>query len=627
MKGSLALFALSSVSLVAFSAAAEDVPAMQPVVVVATRADTPLNEIASSVTVISREQIERENKPEVADLLRQVPGLTVANNGGVGQTTRVFMRGTNSNHVLVMMDGVRLNDPSDPGDAFDFANLNTDNIERIEVLRGPQSTLYGSEAIGGVINIISKKGAGAPKATAFAEYGRYNTSRAGVGSSGQIGDTRYSFEATNRHSNGISAFDKKFGGTEKDGNEVYTFSGNVASKLSDNFTAKMNARYSRVETEFDSLGTFTRPLDDAVPDNDSRQFSGRVSGELSLFDGRWVQELGASTLNLNRGQITVYYDSLGNELFGRQEEIGARQTVDWVNHVKLTKNNLFTFGGEIYSDRFKTQSLGEVNNDDRAVFADDQITYGDFFTNVAVREDFNQAYGDQFTWKVAPGYRIEATGTTLKATYGTAFKAPSLSQLYDPSYGNPLLHPEKSTGWDAGFEQSLLKDTVVFGATAFRNDITQLIFNANTPPFAPINIGKARTEGVESTATFKPFKALSLTLNHTYTLAENRSQDKELLRRPRHMVDAGANYQLNNAWDFGARARYSSSRRDIDINFPYGTLYVKSYTVVDLNADYRFNSHVTFYGRVDNLLDKRYEEVYAYGQPGLSVFGGVKLAY
>ena len=624
---SLALSALlTTVSFAAF--ADDDVTTLQPVVITATRSATPLNEIASSITVITADDIAQQNKSDVASLLREVPGVTVANSGGFGQTTRVFMRGTNSNHVLVMMDGVRLNDPSDPGDAFDFSNLNTDNIEQIEVLRGAQSTLYGSEAIGGVINIITKTGKGKPSLTGFAEYGRYNSTREGVGSSGEIGRTSYSFTATDNHTNGISALDKQFGGTEKDGNGTYTFAGNVASKLTENFTAKINARYSRVNTDFDSPGSFIRPSDDPLPENDSRQFNGRVAGELKLYGGQWVQELGVSTLNLNRSQITEYFDSSFNDLFGRQQEIGSRQTVDWIHHLKVAQDNMLTFGGEIYSDHFKTLSLAEQNNDNRAVFADDQFTIDkNFFMNVAAREDFNESYGAQFTWKLAPGYHITQTGTTLKMTYGTAFKAPSLSQLYDPSFGNPALNPEKSKGWDAGFEQALLKDKLVFGATAFRNDIQQLIGNANTPPFAAINTGKARTEGVESTATFKPIKTWSLTASHTYTLSENRSGDSELLRRPRHMVNVGTTYNYSDAGDVGLNARYSGSRRDIDFNIPFGSVYVKSYTALDLSTNYKINPNLSLYGRVDNVLNKHYEEVFGYGEPGLTAFVGAKVGF
>ena len=265
-----------------------------------------------------------------------------------------------------MIDGVVVNDPSDPGDAFDFSNLTTDNIERIEILRGPQSTLYGSEAMGGVINIITKQGQGTPRTTAFVEGGSYDTHREGVGESGEIGNTSYSIAASEGHTHGFSTYDKKFGATEADGDQTYTLSENIASKLTDNFTLKLTSRYNRNVADFDSIASFTRS-DDPLPVNDSRQFNGRVAGELSLLDGKWTQELGISYLDLRRSQITVFYDSFGNELFGRQYDQGVRQTIDWVHHIKVTPDNTLTLGTEAYTDYFKTGSLPVIDVDNRAI--------------------------------------------------------------------------------------------------------------------------------------------------------------------------------------------------------------------------------------------------------------------
>jgi len=604
---------------------ADDTPVVPEVVVTATRSPVPLNQIASSMTVITQDEIQQQNKPTVIELLREVPGVTIANTGGVGQSTRVFMRGTNSNHVLVIIDGVVVNDPSDPGDAYDFSNLTTDNIERIEILRGPESTLYGSQAIGGVINIITKQGVGAPKYNGYAEYGRYNTRKEGLGTSGEINGTSYSFSANEGHTDGISAFDKKFGGHEKDGDDDYGFSGNVASKLTDNFTLKFNARYNRSDVDFDSPGAFTRPSDDPLPRSDSRQLNMRTAGELSLLDGKWTTELGASTLQFNRDEITVFYDALGDELFGRQQQLGQRNTLDWINHVKILPDNTLTFGAETYTDQFKADGISSVNVDNSAIYADDQFNIGkNFFMNVGSRLDENQAFGQEFTWKVAPGYHIPETGTTLKATYGTGFKAPSLAQLYDPSSGNPLLNPEKSKGWDAGFEQALWGDKLIFGSTFFRNDIRELIGFANSPPYDAINTGKARTEGAENTVTLRPAIDWKINASYTYTLAEDRTKHVELARRPKQQVLLGADYQYNLEGDVGADVRYSSDRRDINIYSPYNVVFVKSFTVLDLYTNYKLNPTVTLYGRLDNVLDKRYEEVYAYGEPGMALTGGIK---
>ena len=595
----------------------------------ATRSERPINEVASSVTVIDREQIERENKPTVVELLREVPGVTIANSGGVGQTSRVFLRGMNSNHVLVVMDGVMVNDPSDPATAFDFSNLTTDNIDSIEILRGPQSTLYGSQALGGVIVINSKKGTSTPRSTALVEYGRYNSGRISLGNSGVAGKTSYALNAAQSHTDGISAFDKKFGGREKDSNDTTTLSAHVEAALAEQFTFKGNARYNRTDTDFDSTGSIgnfgARPDDDLEPNADSRQLNVRGAGELSLFDGKWVQELGISTVNFNRALITEYFDSFFAPHFGRQQYKGRRDMVDWVHHLKLIENHVTTIGAEMSSDHYKTNSLKEENVDNRAVFADDQYYITpDLFVNYGARLDNHQSFGKAFTWKVAPGYNITATGTRLKASYGTGFKAPSLSQLFDPVSGNANLMPEKSRGWDAGFEQSLWGEKLVFGSTVFRNTITDLIGFGPSPLFLTLNVGKARTEGVENTITLRPATDWTIRLAHAYTLTGNRNRDTELLRRPKNQFNVGADYQFSDAVNVGANWRYAGSRRDFYWSNSVLTS-IPSFSVLDFSANYKLTDDASIYARLENVLDKRYEEVSGFGQPGRGLYVGVKL--
>ncbi len=597
----------------------------------ATRSDTPIDQLASSVTVVSSAQIEREHKLTVVDVLRGIPGISVASSGGVGQTSRIFLRGTNSNHVLVVIDGVVVNDPSDPATAFDVSNLTTDNIERIEVMRGPQSTLYGSQALGGVINIVSKKSTGAPKYTALAEYGRYNSSKFQLGTTGSVGTTSYSVSVGKSYTNGISAFDKEFGGREKDGNDTYTLSVNVASRLTDNFTAKLNGRYNRTDTDLDSVGSIggggARPDDDLLPSADNRQINLRAAGELSMLDGAWVQELGVSTLNVNRDYTTEYFDSMFTPFFGSQYFKGRRDTVDWIHHLKLIPNHITAIGVEAYTDYFKSSSVAQQNVDNMAVFAEDRFSITpDFFVNYGARLDDHQAFGKEFTWKVAPGYNITTTGTRLKASYGTGFKAPSLSQLFDPTSGNPELGPEKSKGWDAGFEQSLFGDKVVFGSTVFRNTITDLIGFGGPPLFPTINVGKARTEGVESSLTLRPMRDITVSAAHSYTLTSNRKNNTELLRRPKHQFTLGTSYQYSDKGDVGMNVRYAGSRRDFRYS-DSALVSIPGFTVMDMNTSYKVHPNASVYARLENVLDKRYEEVSGFGQPGRGLYVGVKANY
>jgi vitamin B12 transporter len=581
-----------------------------PIIISATRSPTSASEIASSVTVITEEEIERKHPVDVVELLRDAPGMNVAAYGGPGQTASVFMRGTNSSHVLVLIDGVPVNDPSGPSNAFDFSNLNVDNIERIEILRGPQSTLYGSNAIGGVINVYTKQGKGRRTVNSYAEYGRYNTARLGTGGSGEIGATSYSLFASGMHTDGFSAFDKKFGGKERDGSDSQTFSANIAREISDNFTAKINGRYNRVDSELDMIGA-----DDPVPHNDVRQFNGRVSGELKLLDGKWTQELGVGTLRTRRFASEFTYDDYQ----------GAHDMIDWVHRFKILPNNTLLLGTEAWEESFQADDLPNFNVNNKAVFAEDQFSYGPFFTSGGVRLDQHETFGRAFTWKVAPGYRIAFTGTTLKGTYGTGFKAPSLFQLYDPTSGNTDLKPEKSRGYDVGFEQSVLGDKVTFGATWFHNVITDLFSFEPAFPFTSINLGKARTEGVESFVTWRPVPEWTLGATHTYTLADDTMNDLQLLRRPKHRANVNALYQYSLDGDIGVNVRYVGVRRDYGLDFNRTDL--DGFVTLDLTTNYRVSRMATLYGRVDNLLNRRYEEVFGFGTPRLSLVAGVKSSF
>lgn len=608
--------AVAFVSL-ASPAFAGDEPATIPnIVITATRAPTDASKIASAVTVITREEIEQKNRPSVVELLRDVPGVVVAANGGHGQTSSLFMRGTNSDHVLVLVDGVPVNDPSGPKDAFDFSNISTDNVERIEILRGPQSTLYGTQAIGGVINIISKTGRGAPKQTAFVEYGRYNTTKAGVGSSGEIGRTSYSLTASQLNTGGISALDTRYGGYERDGSNVSTLAANISQSVSERFKAKFNARYSRVDSELDGYDSFFNFVDTPLPRNDMRQFNGRVAGELRSSDGRWVQELGVGALNINRSASEVTYDHY----------IGNHDVIDWVHHYSLSKDHVLTGGLESWYESFRDLGrLAQRSTSNKAAFVNDQWSWESFFASAGARVDDHQTFGKAFTWKIAPGYRIAATGTVLKFTYGTGFKAPSLYQLFDPTSGNTALRPEKSKGYDGGFEQALWGDRVTFGASWFHNAIRNGFDFMPTYPYQSINKGKLRTQGVESFVHLRLSPEWSLNATHTYTLADDALADRALLRRPKHQATAGGEWQFSGEGSAGFSMRYFANRQDYDLTSNVATL--KGFTTFDLFADYRLSPQATVYSRLDNLFDRRYEEVYGYGMPGRALTVGVKAEF
>ncbi|NBO18249.1 MAG: TonB-dependent receptor [Proteobacteria bacterium] len=605
---------LAGASLLCFPAfAAEDNTELPQVIVSANRTEMPVNQIASSVTVISRAEIERKNAQTVLDMLREVPGLSIAQNGGVGQTASLFMRGTNSNHVMVMVDGMWVNDPSTPTGAVDFSNLPNENIERIEIMRGPQSALYGSSAVGGVINIITRRGQGKPQYNAFAEYGRYNTRRGGLSTNGEVGRTAYAMSVSQLRTTGISAIAPRFGGVETDSNDTRGFSGNFSTRVTDHFTAKINSRYSRVNTEFDNFSSDSR-----VPSNITSQHNLRAAGELKLYDGKWTQELGISQFNSNRVIVGGFS--------GFQDIDANREMIDWVHHLRMVPNHVMTFGVEHWGEEFKSRVLTKREVHNTAAYADDQIELSDAaFVGVSGRVDLNQAYGHAYTYKIAPGYRILSTDTLLRASYGTAFKAPSLVQLFDPTSGNRNLNPEHSRGFDFGFEQAVQGDKASFGSTFFRNDIRQLFGFISTAPFTTINEQSARTQGVESFITLHPVDSFNFKITHTYTQSDNTSTDRELVRRPRHQVDASATYYVRPEWDVGANLYFSGARRDF--NFSGATVNVDKFYRLDLVSNYRLTPTYSVYGRLDNALDARYEETFGFARPRRALMVGAKAKF
>ena len=606
-------FAFSAtVSAAAFAAHADaDAPpaaATPDIVISATRNPTPAREVASSITVIDREEIEQKRLPTVADYLREVPGVSVASNGGPGQTTRVFLRGADSDHTLVLVDGVAVNDPSDVGDAYDFAYLTPDNIERIEVLRGPQSTLYGSSAIGGVISITTRQGEGKPGVQGFAEGGSYDTYKAGIGSSGATDRFNYSVEGTRFRTGGFPTFDHFLGGQGSDPVADDTLSGRASAKLADNLSVNVAGRYTNGVANYDDFGA---NADNKTADH---QWSGRASGDLALFDGVWKQELGVSDMRNLRNTI--------NDGFVTEYD-GSRQKADWVNNVKLAPNNTGTLGFELQRESFDGTGSPETSMDTRSAFAQDQLSFGDaFFATVGGRVDNFSTFGTTATYRVAPAYFIKDTGTKLKASYGTGFKAPSLFQLNAPIYGNARLQPEKSRGWDAGFEQSFWGDRLSFGSTYFRNDIRDLI-DFDFATFRYLNVGRAQTHGLENFILLRPWTDTMLRADYTYLRTEDEATHSELLRRPQNTLNLTLDQRfLEGKGDAQFIVRSVSGREDIDFNF--SPTIVKPYTTLNVNASYQLVPEARIYGRIDNLLDKRYEEIYGYGQPGLTFMVGVK---
>jgi len=614
---------------------------LEKVVVTATRVETPIEEIASSMTVISSKEIERKKKATVSEVLKGIEGLDVVQTSGVGRDTSIFIRGANSEHTLVMIDGVEVNDPISPGRSYDFAHLTVDNIERIEVIRGPQSTLYGSDAIGGVINIITKKGEGRPKFFASAEGGTFMTFRESTGVSGGNRWINYSLGLSRFDTNGISAANKKDGNYERDGYKNSSLSARLGFAPQENLDVDFIFHYIDAKTDLDNSGGAGG--DDPNYVQKSKQLLFKTQVGLSLFDHRWTQKLAFATTDNDRDVKNKKDDQ--HPFDSEQGHYdGQLIKLDWQHNLQLHKTNDLTFGLEYEEEEGKSRYYWEsqwgpgeslfpkktVNT--KGCYIQDQIKLWDrLFATLGVRIDDHSRFGTETTYRIAPAYLIKETGTKMKGTFGTGFKAPTLYQLYAPAtlwgpIGNKDLKPEKSKGWDFGVEQNFLKNRVILGATYFRNDFKDLIQYEMGQGY--INIAKAKTEGIELFSSVKPVDDLTVRVNYTYTDTEDKTTGETLIRRPKNKIGLDLNYHFLKRGNVNLGVIYAGERDDKDFSIsPPRRVKLDQYTLVNLAASYDISKNFQLFGRVENLLDKDYEEVKGYGTPGLSIFGGIKLSF
>jgi vitamin B12 transporter len=596
--------------------------AEEEVVVTATRLPTPESEVASSITVITAEEIARRQERSLPDVLKDVPGLNLVQEGGPGGQTSVFMRGTNSNHTKVLIDGIDVSDPSNAVGSFDLGPLLAQDVERVEVLRGPQSGLYGSDAIGGVINIITRSGQGPAQFTAEAERGSFDTFNQFGSVSGSSDALHYSANVEHVRSGAtpVTPLDVLASGERR--NDDYDDNLTVSTKLGLDVTQGLDlaliGRYTdthlRVTGDDDVLFGFPDPQQSQ---NDTTAYYGRVAAHLLSLDGRLEQTLG----------VAYTRDTLTSVVPGPFEGVnqGVRIKIDWQGALKLAVGETLLLGAEHQREAISQPIAAGLNTNAGYVELQSQLAPG-LFTALNARYDDNERFGGKLTYRIAPTYLISATDTKLKASFGTGFKAPTLSQLYQsfPPYffANPDLKPETSTGYDAGIEQGLGR-ALQLGGTYFRNRIRDLI-ESNVTGTTYANIGRATTQGVESFVALRPSRALTLRVDYTYTEAIDDERDQELLRRPKHKGSLDVAWQAADTFVIDASVLTVSDWIDGNRDFSIPRLRAPGYTVANLAASYDVTRHLTVFARIDNLLDRRYENPYGFLQPSLGVFGGIK---
>jgi vitamin B12 transporter len=605
----------------------------QEIVVTATKLETPVKEVGSSITVITGEQIEKMQKTSVLEVLRTVPALDVNQSGGPGGATSILIRGAKSEHTLVIMDGVEMNDPITPGRTFNFAHLSVDNIERIEILRGPQSTLYGSDAIGGVINIITKRGGGTPSAFASLEGGSYNSVREAAGSSGGNEWIQYSMGFSHWNTDGISAASEGDGNSEQDAYRNTNVYGFLSLEPVDNFDLDFTLRF----IDADSNGDIGYGVGGDDPNylTLSQQLLFRSQGRLYLFDDIWEQTLGFSftdhDLYTRNDRDEVNPD---NYLLSTYQ--GQILKFDWQNNFYIHDTNIATFGIETEEDKgestyYEESIYGPWTNDfesksarTTAYYLQDQIKLWDsWFTTLGVRVDDHTRFDTEVTYRIATAYLVQQSDTKIKASYGTGFKAPTLLQLYS-YWGNEDLGPEESTGWDFGLEQSVFENRVSVGATYFYNDIDNLI---NFEGATYDNVGEAVMKGVEAFGSIQPTEKLETRFSYTYTNTKDKATAEDLIRRADNKFSFILDYGFREKGNIHLDILYIGERDDMvfdPITYESSRVRLDDYVTVNPAFSYLISERVQMFFRIENLFDRNYEAISGYGAPGISVYGGIK---
>jgi vitamin B12 transporter len=657
MKTRLSVTASVTTLLVALPALADERPAPTPdvagteaagrvseLVVTATRSPQAADRVGQAVTVLDSQAIRSSQAVIVSDLLTRTAGVSFSRNGGTGASTQLRIRGAETDQTVVVVDGVKLNDPSSTGGGYNFANLLVGDIARIEILRGSQSTLWGSQAIGGVVNIVTAEPEGPFEASLQAEAGTDQTGylRGAVGGAQErlvwrLAASRFVTDGDTS----AYAF-----GSEADGYRNTQLSGRARVDLTDQISADLRTLYSEGRNDFDGFPAPAYSFADTDEYGTTKDLVVYAGLNASFFDGAF------------RNRIAYGYTRTDRDNFDPAQPVtdrtfdaaGENRRWEYQGVVALGETWSATFGGEWEEAEMRTASPSQFDPRPAPARAKVEIgglyaqAHGEIVPGVAltagVRRDDHDTFGDHTVGQAALAWSLNKGATVLRASFGQGFKAPTLYQLYSP-YGNLALEPESADAWDLGVEQALLDGRAKISAVWFARETTNQIdyFSctvANTDPLcAPggtprfgyyANTAETRAKGVEliGQAELGP---LVFEANYTWTDAENRSpgpnQGKALARRPEHQANLSWTYTWSAGQSATAAVRYVGESFDSATN----SYRIAGYTLLDLRGAWPVTEKLEVYGRVENVLDEEYETIRNYGSSGRGVFAGVRARF
>ena len=609
------------------------------IVVAANRAPVDADRVTAAVTVLDKTAIDRAQDLSVADLLLRTPGVSLSRNGGYGTSTSLRIRGAESDQTVVVIDGVKINDPSSPGGGYNFANLLIGDASRIEVLRGPQSILWGSQAIGGVVNIVTPLPTAALEGSIDLEGGSRETVSARAALGGTTGPLAWRVGAQSFTTDGISALKA---GTERDGYTNQNVQARAVLTIAPGISADLRGSYANGRNDFDGFSGDTPEY------GLTREFVGYAGLNIDLFDARLRNRFGYGYTDTDRDN----YNPDQVEQTQTFAALGRNHRLEYQGTLAVTKGVDAVFGVENEVSRFSTASSDFVPPYALGTPARGRAELTSFYgqlnvspldgltINGGVRHDDHSRFGAQTLFAGGANWLLP-TGTVLRASYSEGFKAPTLYQLFS-EYGNQALNPERAKGWEAGAEQRFMDGRFALGGTYFeRRSRDQIVYTGCNPGTAdPLcfvpgstteqrfgyyqNVARAFARGVEAVARAQVGEHLSLDGNYSWVLSEDRSPGRTfgnwLPRRPRDTANVSATYTFAEAGSLGVAARFAGKSFDNASN----ATRLDGYTLVDLRGELPLSGTVRLFARVENLFDERYETIARYGTLGRSVYAGLR---
>ena len=609
------------------AARAQEAQQVDPVVVTATMVATPVEQLGASVTVVKGEDFQTYHYPTVDEALRNVPGVDIRRSGSYGKTSSISIRGANSNQVQVMVDGVRVKSPT--LGQVDLSDLSPDLIERIEVVRGSQSTLHGADAIGGVVNIITRKGSGGPfQASVQQEVGNYDTlvSRATVYGAWKF--LRYSLSGSHFESNGQY---------QNDGTNANAAAASVGLVLPGNTTLDFVWRWNKNDVGVPVKGVFPGPQPELPIINPNAKQ--QTETELYSLQGQtrpvdWWQ---------GQGRLSLYENSQGFQDpadpgfpfdFVTFSQVNVkRQEAELLNSFFIGKWSTSTVGLEYMREVGENRNTFRASTETRSVFFEQQLRFFErLFMTGGFRFDDNSVWGTTTTGRGSVAFVIPETGTRLRGSAGTGFRAPTFNDLFFPGFGNPELQPETSLSYDAGVDQKLWKGRIRLGATYFHSDFDNLITCCTplpTAPFGgPVNVGRARSQGLEFTGEMDVLPNLVASASYTFTATENLSTGQPLPREPRNRWSIGLTWEVIPKLTLFTQIYWLSPQFE-----PFGEVYNQGYTRVDGGGSWRILERMGWLqrleltARIQNMFNASYSEVRGFPALGINALVGLRASF